>query len=219
MDDAVAGRDDTRSGRDINAGGAVADGIEEQGIEHMDALGDDHSLAAALHGGVAAGAVVGKVVPRHLHRLAVRQPVDGVKQQLPVDAQGRLPVGQVLWPLGERQKEIVHAQQADLDAQIFEIRLQAHRRRRLAGAGGAGQADEGLARLCAQDRGGSGADLVVKDLLTAQNELRLVPHGIDNVFNINNPHFFPPYVCSTAPSCGGRSEQSRARAPRLSRPS
>ena len=71
VDDAVTGGNNARSGRDINAGGAVADGVEEQGIEHVDTLGNDNGLAAALHGGIAAGAVVGKVVPRHLHRLAV----------------------------------------------------------------------------------------------------------------------------------------------------
>ena len=46
----------------------------------------------------------------------------------------------------------------------------------------------------------------MKDFLTAQDELCLVPHGVDNVFNVNNSHFLPPYVRSTAPSCGDRSE-------------
>ena len=34
VDDAVARGDDARAGRDIDAGRAVTDGVEEQGIEH-----------------------------------------------------------------------------------------------------------------------------------------------------------------------------------------
>ena len=218
LDDAVVGRDDSRARRDIDARCARAHGVKEKGVEHVDALGDDDCLAASLHGGVAAGFVRLEIVPRHLHRLAAAEPIDGVEQKLTVDAIGRLPVGCLRRALVQRQEEIVHAQQAHLHAEVFQILLQAHGGRRLARAGGARQADEGLLGLRREDGRAGGADLVVEHLFAAQNKLGFILHGADDIRHVDDSHKILPFRLRRAYSppvfvhIGDRSQRSRRRA-------
>ena len=89
----------------------------------MDAFGDDDGVLVSLHFAPAAGVAGDEVVPRHLHLLPVRQPVDTIHQQVAVHAVGTFPVGGFRRPLIQRQEEIVHAQHAHLHAQIFQILL------------------------------------------------------------------------------------------------
>ena len=122
-DDFVVVGDDAGAGRHIDAVGLAAQPVKDQGIEHVDAFGDDDGVLVALHLAPAAGVAGDEVVPRHLHFLPVRQPMDAVHQQVAVHAVGAFPVGGLRRPLIQRQEEIVHAQHAHLHAQIFQILL------------------------------------------------------------------------------------------------
>lgn len=88
----------------------------------------------------------------------------------------------------QRQEEIVHTQQTHLDAQILQVFLKPHGGGGLAGAGGTRQGNHGLFLAIGQDRRRSGADLVVKYFLAAQNELRLIAHGVIDVFQVDDAH-------------------------------
>ena len=162
--------------------------VEDDGVQHVDALRDDDGAVAAGHRAEAAGAAGLEIVPRHLHGLPHRETVDAVEQQVPVHAVRRLPVLGLRRTLIQREEEIVHAEQTDTDAEIFEIRLEAHGSGRLAGAGRAGQADEGLFRLRREHGCRRRADLIVKHLLTAEDELCLIAHGEDNILHIDDTH-------------------------------
>ena len=74
--DAVLVRDDTRTWGNVNARGLASELVENQRVEHVDALGDDDGVLVALHGLVAADAACFEVVDRQLHELAVHQAVD-----------------------------------------------------------------------------------------------------------------------------------------------
>ena len=188
VDDAVARGDDARAGRDVNAGRHVAHAVEDQRVEHVDALGDDNGVAVALHLHPAAGGAALEIIDGQLDLLAVGQAVDAVDEQVAVHAQGGFPVRQLRRTVGERQEEIIHAQQAHLYAEVFQVRLQAHGGGGLAAAARAGQADERLFALVHQDARRGGADLVVKDLLAAQDKARVVAHGLGDVFNVDDSH-------------------------------
>ena len=187
-DDVVVAGDDARPGRDVNAGRAVTDLVKDDRVEHVDALDDDDAVGMAFHRGIAAGLSAGEIVPRDLRRLTGGKLLHAPAQQRPVDAQRRFPVGQLLGTLLQREEKVIHAEQADGKAQIFQIRLEAHGGGGLAGAGRAGQRHIRLFRVGAEDGRGRGADLIVKDLLAAQDELRLAAHGAGDVFKVNNAH-------------------------------
>ena len=186
--------DNTGTRRHIYAVSRLTDFIKNQRIEHMDTLGNDDGILIALHCPVSAGIAGLEIIPGHLCFLTLRQPADAGDQELHVDAVGRFPVGSLRGPLIQRQEEVIHAQQADLHAQIFQILAQAHGGRGFTGTGGAGQCHKGLLFFTVQNRGSSGADLIMKDLLTAQHKLRFITHCIVDIFQIDNAHEqFPPY--------------------------
>ena len=60
----------------VNARSFASELVENQRVEHVDALGDDDGVLVALHGLVAADAAGLEVVDRQLHELAVHQAVD-----------------------------------------------------------------------------------------------------------------------------------------------
>ena len=163
----------------------------------MDALGDHDAVLVALHGLVAAGGAGFEVVPRDVHQLAVQQPPDAAQQQLHVDAVGRLPVRRLRRTLLQRQEEIIHAQKADLHAQILQIVPQTHGGGGLAAAGGAGQRHDTPLPSSRQNGGGGGRHLVVEYLLAALDELRLVIHRLIDGFNIDYTHKVSPFKRET----------------------
>ena len=77
---------------------------------------------------------------------------------------------------------------ADLHTQILQIVLQPQRGRGLSGTGRPGQRHHRTLLPGGQDGGRSGAYLIVIDLLAAQNKLCLVPHGVIDVFQVDNSH-------------------------------
>ena len=154
----------------------------------MDALGDDDAVLFTLHLPVAAGGAVFEVIPGNIGLHAVQQLGDAGQQGVHVHAVGRLPVCGLGRTLVQRQEEIVHAQQAHLDSQILQVFLKPHGGGGLAGAGGTRQGNHGLFLAIGQDRRRSGADLVVKYFLAAQNELRLIAHGVIDVFQVDDAH-------------------------------
>ena len=184
---------DTGAGRHIDAGGRAADLIENQGVEHMDPLGNDDAVLVALHGLIAAGSASLEIVPGNIHLLAVQQAADAADQQVHVDAVRGLPVGSLRRTLVQGQEKVVHAQQADLDAQIFQVVAQAHGGGGLAAAGGAGQRHDAALTPGGQDSRRSGGHLVVEYLLAAQDELRLVVHGLVNGLQIDDTHKASPF--------------------------
>ena len=187
-DDLVIIGDDTGPGGHIDAVGLTAQAVKDQGIEHVDALGNDDGVLVALHFAPAAGVAGDEVVPGHLHLLAVRQAMDAIHQQIPVYAVGALPIGGLRRALVQGQEEIVHAQHAHLHAQVLQILLQAHGCGGLAGTGRTGESHDGLFILAGQNGGGGGADLIVKDLLAPEDELLLVAHGEINIIQVNDAH-------------------------------
>ena len=187
-DDGVVVGQNTRAGGDVDAVGRAAELVEDQRIEHVDALGDDDAVVRALHLAVAAGHAALEVVPRDVHLAPVEQLADAGDQQRNVHAVRRLPVRRLGRPLLERQKKVIHTQQTDLHAEVFQIVPQAHGGGGLAGAGGARQRHNALVASAGQDRGRRGRNLIVKDLLAVQDKLRLVAHGIVDVLQINNAH-------------------------------
>ena len=152
--DLVVVRDDTGAGGHIDAVGLAAQPVKDQGVEHMDALGDDNGVLVPLHFAPAAGVAGDEVIPRHLYLLAVHQAVDAVHQQIPVHAVGAFPIAGLRGALIQRQEEIVHAQHAHFNAQILQILLQPHGCGGLTGAGGAGESHNGLFALARQNGGG-----------------------------------------------------------------
>ena len=154
----------------------------------MDALGNDDAVLVTLHFFIAAGGAIFEVVPGNVGLHAVQQLGDADQQGVHVHTVGGLPVCGLGRALVQRQEEVVHAQQTHLDAQILQVLLKPHGGGGLAGAGGARQGNHRLFLAVGQNGGGCGADLVVKYLLTAQNKLRLVAHGIIDIFQVDNAH-------------------------------
>jgi len=187
-DNAVVARDDARARRNVDTRGAVADDVEDERVEHVDALGDDDGILAALHRVVAARAAVHKVVPGDLGDLALGELLDALHQQLHIHTVGRFPVIGLGRALVQSEEEVVHAEQAHLHAQVLQVRFEPHGGRGLAGAGRTRERNERLLILDIQDGRGCGTDFVVKDFLAAQHELRLVFHRIGDVFQIDNTH-------------------------------
>ena len=154
----------------------------------MDALGNDDGIGIALHLRIAAGGAVLEVVPGDLHLFAVHQAADAADQVVHVHAIGGLPIRQLGGTAVKRQEEVIHMDHADLDTQVLQIVLQPQGGGGLAGAGGAGQRHHGAFLPGGENGGGCGADLIVKDLLAAQDELGLVPHGVIDVFQVDDSH-------------------------------
>ena len=59
------------AGGHIDAVGLTAQLVEDQGIEHMDALGDDDGVLVALHLVPAAGVAGDEIVPGNIHLLPI----------------------------------------------------------------------------------------------------------------------------------------------------
>ena len=154
----------------------------------MDALGNDDAVLVALHFFIAAGGAIFEVVPGNVGLHAVQQLGDADQQGVHIHAVRGLPVCGLGRALVQRQEEVVHAQQTYLGTQILQVLLKPHGGGGLAGAGGARQGNHRLFLAVGQNGGGCGADLVVKYLLTAQNKLRLVAHGIIDIFQVDNAH-------------------------------
>ena len=192
LNDLIIICDDTGAGRHIDAVGFLPNLIKDQGIEHMDTLGQNNAVLMALHFMIAASPSGFEIIPRNLHLFPVSQAVERGNQQIDVHAVRGFPVGSFRRPLIQRKKEIIHAQYIDLHAQIFQIFLQTHGSCGFSAARRTGQCHK---RFTVGKNGTYRCtDLVVIDFLAAQHKLGFVPHIVIDVFQIDHAHDNNPFL-------------------------
>ena len=87
-DDLIILGDNAGAGRYIHARSHTTELIENQRVQHVDALGDNDGVLITLHLRIAVNCTRLKIVNGHLHQFPVHQLADGGDKAVNIDAQG-----------------------------------------------------------------------------------------------------------------------------------